>query len=147
MRSRVLALFLVMVFGLVGHWSALAGQLPVRLLAGAGAGLALADVQVGDPQRGDGSFSVSAPVAGSPDGPAPVPDPATAHPAEPLAETWGHQSLAEGSPDLPALFLTDPRACAPTATMAPPRPHAAAAWRRLYPSVPLRPPRPLPAIA
>ena len=64
----------------------------------------------------------------------------------PVAEAW-KSSLAEGSPDLPALFLSDPRAHAPTATMAPPRPHAAAAWRRLYPSVPLRPPRALPATA
>ena len=150
MRSRVLALFLAVVFGLAGHWPALAGQAPTRLLVGEAVGAAMAavpDVQQGqDRQQAAEPAHAAGQASAQPDAPAPAPDPEPAHPAEPLAETWS-QSLAEGSPDLPALFLADPRAHAPMATMAPPRPHAAAAWRRLYPSVPLRPPRALPAIA
>ena len=152
MRSRVLALLLAVVFGFAGHWPALAGQAPMRVLAGVAVGAAMAatpDVQQGQQQqRAAEADRAAGPSTAEPDAPAPAPapDPEPAHPAEPLAETWS-QSLAEGSPDLPALFLADPRAHAPMATMAPPRPHAAAAWRRLYPSVPLRPPRALPAIA
>lgn len=157
MRSRVLVLFLVVVFGLVGSWPALAGQAPMRVLATAVA--AAPQLQPGaDQQQAAESARAAGWTAGTAQDLAPVlqpapeqnptpgHDPAPTHPAEPLAESWS-PSLAEGSPDLPALFLADPRAHAPTATMAPPRPHAAAAWRRLYPSVPLRPPRALPAIA
>ena len=145
MRSRVLALFLAMVFGLVGHWPAVAGQAPAWVLAATG--LAAPNAQDGaEHPRAAGSAAVSGLVTGLADEPAPVPNPEPAHPTESLAETW-NPSWAEGASDLPALFLADPRAHAPTATMAPPRPHAAAAWRRLYPSVPLRPPRALPATA
>jgi hypothetical protein len=145
MRSRVLALFLAVVFGLAGHWPALAGQAPMRVLAVVAS--VAPDVQPGQDQRRAAELAeVPGPVNAQAEGAAPAPEPEPAHPAEPLGETWS-QSLAEGSPDMPALFLADPRAHAPTATMAPPRPHAAAAWRRLYPSVPLRPPRALPAIA
>jgi hypothetical protein len=135
MRSRVLALFLAMVFGLIGSWPALAGQLPLRVIAVAAA---VQDATVpAERQQAAEPAGVDEAAPGDQD-PAP--------PAEPLAEPW-IQSLAEGAPDLPALFLTHPGAHAPTVTMAPPRPHGAASWRRLYPSVPLRPPRALPAIA
>ena len=157
MRSRVLVLLLALVSGLVGSWPALAGQAPMRVLAAmvmampqapSGADEQAAAGPAGEAGWSDGATQAPTPVQGSTSvhDPASGHDPAPAHPAEPVAEAW-NSSLAEGSPDLPALFLSDPRAHAPTATMAPPRPHAAAAWRRLYPSVPLRPPRALPATA
>jgi hypothetical protein len=137
MRSRVFALLLAVVFGLAGNWPSLAGHAPVRVVAAAAAvqdASARADRQHA---AGPAHASESAPAQEEHD---PV------VPAEPLAETW-IQSLAEGAPDLPALFPASPAAHPPTATMAPPRPHGAASWRRLYPSVPLRPPRTLPATA
>lgn len=140
-----------MVIGLFGSWPALAGQVPMRVLAAATVATpevqARADHQPAAEPAGEAGWSAG-PAQVTPPGQDPTPghDPAPAHPAESLAETWS-PSLAEGSTDLPALFPTDLRAHAPTATMAAPRPHAAAAWRRLYPSVPLRPPRALPAIA
>lgn len=137
MRSRVLALFLAVVFGLAGSWPALAGQAPVRAVAVA-AGVQDAVPAVGGQQAAEPARAPEPRLA--PHDPDPLP------PAEPLADTW-LQSLAEGAPDLPALFPAHVAAHPPLATMAPPRPHGAASWRRLYPSVPLRPPRGLPAIA
>ena len=68
-------------------------------------------------------------------------------PAEPVhpAESLG-QAFAEGTPDLPALFLTSLEAHASPGTMARPRPHAAAAWQHLYLNTPRRPPRTLQVI-
>ncbi len=137
MRSRVFALLLAVVFGLAGNWPSLAGHAPVRLMAAAGA-VGNASV-LAERQHAAGPAHAAESAAAQEDQ-----DPVV--PAEPLAETW-IQSLAEGAPDLPALFPAHPGAHPPTATMAPPRPHGAASWRRLYPSVPLRPPRALPAIA
>lgn len=143
MRSRVFALLLALVFGLAGHWPALAGHGPLRAVVAAAA--AVPDASVPADQQLSGHAQVAAPAQADEAAPTPG-DHDPLPPAEPLAETW-IQSLAEGAPDLPALFLAHPGAHAPTATMAPPRPHGAASWRRLYPSVPLRPPRALPAIA
>jgi hypothetical protein len=121
MRSRVLALavFLALVLGFVLGGSGLADQ--------------------------DQEQSGASPVALSLVLDAPTEASGTGHePAEPAhpAESLG-QAFAEGIPDLPALFLTSLEAHASPATMARPRPHAAAAWQHLVLDTPRRPPRAL----
>lgn len=116
MRSRVLALFVALVLGLFCGWSGFAGQ--------------------GQPSAG------LATLVAVQDAPA---DAGSRHePAEPVhpAESLG-QAFAEGMPDLPGLFLTSLEAHASPATMARPRPHAAAAWQHLVLDTPRRPPRAL----
>ena len=116
MRSRVLAFFVALVVGLFLGWSGVAGtgQPPASLVAAAG--------QEAPAQACAGHGDPAEPV----------------HVAEPLG-----QAFAEGMPDLPALFLTSLEAHASSATMARPRPHAAAAWQHLYLNAPRRPPRAL----
>jgi hypothetical protein len=128
MRTRLLALLMALVVGLVAGWPALAspGQLPAVLAA------ASQDAPT-QPQAGPAN--------------APVEHRATEQAAEHWAELSGSQGFAEGASDLPALFFAGPDAHEPSATMAPPRQHAAASWQRLYLNVPRRPPRSLHAIA
>jgi hypothetical protein len=134
MRSRVLALFVALAFGLFCGWSGFAGQgvPPQEGLVVA----ALVDLQAAPADAAAGHEPAEpASTAPAPAEPAPA---EPAHPTEPLG-----QAFAEGAPDLPGLFLTSLDALAPSVTMARPRPHAAAAWQHLYPNTPRRPPRAL----
>jgi hypothetical protein len=134
MRSRVLALFVALVFGLFCGWSGFAshGEPPQGGLVLA----ALANLQATQADAAAG-HEAAEPASSAPAPAEPAPSEAT-HLAEPMG-----QAFAEGAPDLPALFLTSLDALAPSATMARPRPHAAAAWQHLYLNAPRRPPRAL----
>lgn len=153
MRSRVLALLMALVVGLFAGWPAVAassqapaGPWALALAQGLEAPqpAALSTIDVVDQVDASAATTMASNAAVTAHTAAEPPaDSAPDHPAPDHWAEFGASAplVAEGAPDLPALFLLGLGAHASSATMARPRPHAAASWQRLYLNVPLRPPR------